>query len=523
MLGNSVQTIGNSAFAGAQSLTSLVIPDSVTTVGAYAFDESSNLTSLVVGNGVITIGDYAFYNKYSLRSLTLGNRIQTIGEEAFSQLPSLTSLTIPNSVTSIAKAAFYGGASLTTLNLGDNLQTIGDQAFEGASSLESLTIPRSVQAIGENAFSGLSALKVLRFEGNPNYINPLAFSNLNRNVKVYVPYGATAFRGSEWSDFTIIYFNSPLNIPTYQISYIGNASDVVALTVDGAGYSTGEKVAISARIPVRAGYTFLGWNTAVNGSGTSYLAGSQFTMGSANVSLYAQWKIKTYSLALNANGGPALGIDSQLREYASAITIPSLTSSQLRTGYTFLGWNTAADGSGQSYPALSTYSFLSDNTLFAQWKINTYVLSYNGNGHQIGRVPASSAQEFGSPLTINAPSQTFIRKGYTFKGWSTSIDASGITYLPGVSVIQPANDLFLYANWLPKTYQVKFLFASKSSIPNSEFIADGAIKVAPAPTRAGYIFKGWSNSPARTKIVTFPYSPGVMRNISLYAVWEKRK
>jgi uncharacterized repeat protein (TIGR02543 family) len=87
-----------------------------------------------------------------------------------------------------------------------------------------------------------------------------------------------------------------------------------------------------------------------------------------------------------------------------------------------------------------------------------------------------------------------------------------------------AGDQTFFAVWKANTYQVKFLSTSKDSLPNGEFQTGGSITSAPTPAaRKGYIFKGWSAKPSRTEIISFPYSPGVMRNISLYAVWAKNK
>ena len=57
-----------------------------------------------------------------------------------------------------------------------------------------------------------------------------------------------------------------------------------------------------ASAPSRVGYTFTGWNTAANGSGTSYSANETYSTD-ANLNLYAQWQIKSVALTVNPNGG----------------------------------------------------------------------------------------------------------------------------------------------------------------------------------------------------------------------------
>ena len=83
IIGDSVTTIGGSAFVYCSSLTSVTIPNSVTTIGVDAFSGCSSLTSVTIPNSVTTIGRWAFSSCSSLTSVTIGNSVTTIGESAF--------------------------------------------------------------------------------------------------------------------------------------------------------------------------------------------------------------------------------------------------------------------------------------------------------------------------------------------------------------------------------------------------------------------------------------------------------
>ena len=98
---NSVTIIGNSAFYGCESLTSINIPNSVTTIGKGAFCGCDSLTSINIPNSVTMIGNWAFSLCKSLTSINISNSVTTIGEYAFSDCHSLTSITIPSSVVTI--------------------------------------------------------------------------------------------------------------------------------------------------------------------------------------------------------------------------------------------------------------------------------------------------------------------------------------------------------------------------------------------------------------------------------------
>ncbi len=150
-IGNSVTSIGYEAFTGCSGLTSVTIPDSVTIIGTSAFFSCSGLTSVTIPNSVTTLGADAFYACTRLTSVTIGNSVTVIGSQAFSHCRSLTSVTIPNSVTSIGYEAFYGCSGLTSITIGNRVTIIGTSAFFSCSGLTRVTIPDSVTTLGDFA------------------------------------------------------------------------------------------------------------------------------------------------------------------------------------------------------------------------------------------------------------------------------------------------------------------------------------------------------------------------------------
>jgi len=135
----------------------------------------------------------------------------------------------------------------------------------------------------------------------------------------------------------------------------------------GTGSMTAETdsspTALTANAFSRAGYTFTGWNTAANGSGTAYANDAVYPF-TASVTLYAQWKANpSYTVTFNANGGQG-SMTAETKSTATALIANKFT----RTGYTFTGWNTAANGSGTAYANDAVYPFTASVTLYAQWK-----------------------------------------------------------------------------------------------------------------------------------------------------------
>lgn len=127
--------------------------------------------------------------------------------------------------------------------------------------------------------------------------------------------------------------------------------------------SSNVPAALSNNSYLRIGYSFSGWNTAANGSGTPYVNGALFPFTS-DLTLYAQWTPITFTVSFNSNGGTG----SMTSQTGTILSITHLAANTLtRAGYSFAGWDTAANGSGISYADRSLFPFVASVTLYAQW------------------------------------------------------------------------------------------------------------------------------------------------------------
>lgn len=201
---------------------------------------------------------------------------------------------------------------------------------------------------------------------------------------------------------------------------------------------------------------FGGWNTAANGSGTSYPVGSEYILpGIGTVTLYAQWidPATTYTVTYNAGTGGSGIVPADTLYYSaySAITVfgntgPLTNSDQTKT---FYGWNTAANGSGTSYPVGITFNIIANTTLYARWVTATpqYTVTYDANGATGGTVPASPTNYPGGVQVPILGKGTLTKPGYTFLGWNGSPTGAGSLYAPGFTF--SSKTATLYALWAP--------------------------------------------------------------------------
>ena len=172
---DSVISIGDSAFSGCRSLSSIVIPNSVNSIGDSAFSGCCSLSSIVIPNSVNSIGDRAFSGCRSLSSIGIPDSVTNIGEGAFSGCSSLSSIVIPNSVTSIEKGAFYYCSSLSSIVIPDSVTSISDTTFANCHSLSSIVIPTSVASIGKCAFFRCRSLSEIVIPSSVTSIGDRAF------------------------------------------------------------------------------------------------------------------------------------------------------------------------------------------------------------------------------------------------------------------------------------------------------------------------------------------------------------
>ena len=230
----------------------------------------------------------------------------------------------------------------------------------------------------------------------------ICLSGCTTSGKVYSQYEAYSsddFCDTSNSDCTVV-LGVNWKKDSYTISYGANGGSG-SMTSDTV--SIGDTVTIKNNTFTKTGYTFTGWTTKSDGtddgygwtgwSGTWNYDNGQYGINNNKLVLYARWTSNKYTISYNANGG-SNAPSNQSKTYGNNISLSS--SKPIRTGYTFIGWNTSSNGSGTSYSAGATYSNNANVTLYAQWRINKVYIKLDANG---GSVRGSTT--YGSCRTNN--------------------------------------------------------------------------------------------------------------------------
>ena len=248
------------------------------------------------------------------------------------------------------------------------------------------------------------------------------------------------------------------------IQYRNDWPNTTGSTPDTTG-NTGDTVTISQNSFDRPGYTFTGWSTSKRGD-PSLQPGDKHTLEPRTTTVWAQWKADPAHLIYNANTGST----SQTRRTDGVVdqTLTVIANPFTRTGYTFTGWNTQADGRGRAYTAGNGFRLVADpksnpvntSVLYAQWRINRVTLKFNPNGGT-GGYPDITVDAF-TTVTIPADAKEpkVQRPGFRFTGWAMKpTPGAGDTILsPGKGTVSMPDrgSITVYAQWAPAMTTLPF-------------------------------------------------------------------
>ena len=223
-------SIGNAAFSACKNLENINVAygnsyykdiDGVlfnsagTSIIAYPAGRSGEYT---IPADVISIIQGAFAGCNSLTSIIIPSSVTYIGETAFGGCSNLVSINIPDSITSIGLSTFSNCSSLTIINIPDSVTNIGEGAFAGCNSLTSIIIPSGVTYIGESAFYGCSSLYDIYLPAIPPTVGGNAFYSVKSGARAMMPYGSTAYGavGSLWNGLIVTFAPAIISIPAIE-------------------------------------------------------------------------------------------------------------------------------------------------------------------------------------------------------------------------------------------------------------------------------------------------------------------
>ncbi len=376
-----------------------------------------------------------------------------------------------------------------------------------------------------NALSGITGTMATQTAGTTVALDPNGFSRSGYTFDSW----NTAANGSgfKYTDGAVYSFSEDVTlyaqwtaiVATYRATFYGNGAESGSTATQVASTTT----ALNLNGFTRAGYNFLGWNTNYAAGTAQYLDGQNYAF-TGDINLYAIWV---------AQASNAITYDGNLADSGTMANTVASSNTQIRAnafvrdGYTFRGWNTAANGSGTSYLSNYVYSFATSKTLYAQWGVNVAV-TYNGNTQNTGSAPSGQNTYDGSPgINLALNTGNLAKQGHRLAGWNTRSDGQGTPYALGASSVRFATTTVLYAQWTPATYAVVYSDngATAGSAPSgTTFTYGNTVNVAAnsgSLEKSGYTFEGWNTAADGTGTEYAPETTNVAlaSDTVLFAHW----
>lgn len=280
----------------------------------------------------------------------------------------------------------------------------------------------------------------------------------------------------------------------------------------------------------RDGYTFTGWKRA--DTGDSYTDGQQVSNLTSTpngiVTMIAQWTPNPASINYDPNpptgrtpGGQGTANWTGHTGDTQAIGANGWTVD----GYTFIGWNTSADGKGTAYAPGTTWTANGTLTLYAQWTPGQASLTYDGNGATGGKTDPQTGK---TDEKINVRDNGFTRDGYTFVTWNTQADCKGNAVKPNSEWTLRGSST-LYACWAGNAQTLTYHgngATGGNTAAQSGKTGDELTTNANGFTRDGYTFVRWDTAKDGSGTAYGEGKNGVSQYTmkpagnDLYAIWK---
>lgn len=480
---------------------------------------------------VANITLYALWSNVATYSLSYNSNSSTSGTAPLIQSGITSSATVSSNTGSLSRLGYrfdgwntLANGSGTTYSAGATITLSADTTlFALWTSVPTYTITFSgnAQTSGSIPSAVTSSDANVNLPGNTGVLNKTNFTFNGWNTQAdglgtHYDVGASFSLSAN----TTLYAEWLGNIYTLTYNSNGATSGSIPSPSSGRGAVT---TSTNSGSLAKTGFTFNGWNTAGDGTGTSIAAGASYTP-TANTTLFAKWTaLPTYTVTFNANGATSGSAPAAVSGILTTTVLPGNTGAMGLASRVFGGWNTLANGTGTNYSAGSTFTATANVTLYATWNVN-YSIAYDSNGATSGTAPATQTGLAGA-ATVASNTGSLTKSGFSFGGWNTLANGSGTAYAAGAAITSNS-DILLYAVWsvLPTftiTYDDNGATTGTAAISVQSISAATVLdNNSGAMTKTGYVFAGWNTQAdglGTTYAAGSSFTPTA--NVTLYALW----
>ena len=520
--GTTLAQISCGAFYGCSSLASVTIPDSVTKVGGYAFGNCTSLCTVTLGTGVATMGNNVFDGDTAL------HYVEFKGEAAPANMGSNIYKGTRASVTTYVAEGSTGWTALYQTGLPETWQgkaiTYAPPP-EGAGNPYDFYVYSCKATVSRTDYYWSLMLTTNRYVHGKTV--PASVTTIREGDTVYLSYAFDEYWRGEAFDVTNRFTLSGAKTGIIDLGYTVEAHSTVS-----CWWNTNA-------VPEQLQNLGPGeYTLTLQLNGDNRLEETDYSNNTTSIA-FTVVGVPKYTVAFNLNG--AWGPSPASRTIYEGKVVGELPQVDVPSGWTFLGWFTAAEGGTAVNAGTPIFA---DTVLYAHWQAGAGLYSIrfirnDGAG-------TMETRGFGHGLSTPLPkvaSLGFARKGMVFKGWATSsanASAGKIWKTDGAVVATPTavgTTMDAIAVWelADGYYGIKFNKNDGTGKWRGVACKYGEATALPSCgaglgwTRAGYTFMGWATSAANAAAgkvwkgdrgtVQTAASAGTTLNV--YAIWEK--
>lgn len=431
----------------------IVVPNDIDGIPVtYVRGLTADLTSIKLPSSLIKIKDDAFNSMDTLKSLVIDGgapNLNELGERSFSGCSNIEELDLSNSkLTSIPEGAFAYCKNLKTIKLPSTITSIGDEAFYNCQSLTNIEglDKCNLKSIGSASFSNCKALENLDFSQSTfTNVPSKAFNDCSALAKITLPNTLTTIGGYA--------FYACYSIPQLDLS-----NTALTTLENYALYQMRETTKLSLPDSISSIGTHAFSVSTSNGAVPTILPASlkdKVNYKDAATSPWLNRKVmftdeNVKTIHFYGNGATIGDTEPMFVSEGSKVTLPSCGFS--KTNYIFKGWNTKADGTGESYKPNATLTTI-PSKLYAQWAKTSYkvnlvytggTIKINGVNHTNNYTMTCTFKNASTTYSLPTTSQV-MRPGYKFVAWYDNEECTG-KILTKIT-IDNVSDMTLYAKW----------------------------------------------------------------------------
>ena len=239
--GVTITAIGESAFKGNTTITSVVIPDTITSIGGSAFRGCTALASVTLPSRLSSTGTYVFSGCTSIETVTIPGTLKTIGSYMFNGCSGLKSVIMEEGVADTGTYTFYYCTNLETVQVPSTLTTVGTWAMGFCQKLKTFNLPEGVKSLGDASFYYCNVINNINMPDTVTYMGTHCFRECWKLNSIRLSEGLKSIYYRAFHNCAFTEINIPAGVTTIGIEPFWYCQKLTSINIPANVKSIGDQ------------------------------------------------------------------------------------------------------------------------------------------------------------------------------------------------------------------------------------------------------------------------------------------